>query len=50
MKESGIPVVWQCDAVHGNGVVASNKYKTRKMDDIVKDGGVSAEVALERAA
>mmetsp|Transcript_120222 Transcript_120222/g.336581 ORF Transcript_120222/g.336581 Transcript_120222/m.336581 type:complete len:428 (-) Transcript_120222:103-1386(-) len=37
VKECGIPVVWQCDAVHGNGVVASNKYKTRKMDDIVQE-------------
>lgn len=37
VKECGIPVVWQCDAVHGNGIVASNKYKTRKMDDIVKE-------------
>jgi 3-deoxy-7-phosphoheptulonate synthase len=38
VKESGIPVVWQCDAVHGNGIVApSNKYKTRKMDDIIKE-------------
>jgi len=37
VKESGIPVVWQCDAVHGNGITASNKYKTRKMDDILKE-------------
>jgi len=37
VKECGVPVVWQCDAVHGNGVVASNKYKTRKMDDIIKE-------------
>jgi len=34
VKATGVPVVWQCDAVHGNGIVASNKYKTRKMDDI----------------
>jgi len=38
VKESGIPVVWQCDAVHGNGIVAaSNKYKTRRCEDIVKE-------------
>lgn len=38
VKESGVPVTWQCDAVHGNGIVAkSNNYKTRKMEDIVKE-------------
>jgi len=38
VKESGIPVTWQCDAVHGNGIVAaSNKYKTRKYEDILKE-------------
>jgi len=37
-KECGIPVTWQCDAVHGNGIVAaSNKYKTRKCEDIIKE-------------
>merc|ERR1719382_283498 len=33
VKECGIPVTWQCDAVHGNGIVASNKYKTRRCED-----------------
>jgi len=38
VKATGIPVVWQCDAVHGNGIVAkSNKYKTRHMDDVVSE-------------
>merc|ERR1711862_984933 len=38
VKATGIPVVWQCDAVHGNGIVAaSNKMKTRYMDDIVAE-------------
>jgi len=38
VKTSGIPVVWQCDAVHGNGIVAkSNNYKTRRFDDIVSE-------------
>jgi 3-deoxy-7-phosphoheptulonate synthase len=37
VKASGVPVVWQCDAMHGNGIVASNKYKTRKYDDIVAE-------------
>ncbi|CAK9005298.1 unnamed protein product [Durusdinium trenchii] len=34
VKASGVPVVWQCDAVHGNGIVASNKLKTRAAKDI----------------
>jgi len=38
VKATGVPVVWQCDAMHGNGIVAkSNNYKTRKMDDIVEE-------------
>lgn len=38
VKASGVPVVWQCDAVHGNGIVAkSNKLKTRHMDDIAAE-------------
>merc|ERR1711862_534978 len=38
VKATGVPVVWQCDAVHGNGIVAkSNGLKTRHMDDIVAE-------------
>jgi len=37
VKASGIPVTWQCDAVHGNGVVASNKLKTRLFDAIMTE-------------
>jgi len=38
VKASGVPVVWQCDAVHGNGIVAkSNKYKTRHFDDVLAE-------------
>jgi len=38
VKETGIPVTWQCDAMHGNGIVAkSNKLKTRKVEDITKE-------------
>eukprot|EP00435_Cladocopium_sp_Y103_P061585 s178_g23.t1 len=38
VKESGVPVTWQCDAVHGNGIVAkSNKLKTRVMNDILAE-------------
>ena len=35
VQASGVPVVWQCDGVHGNTVTASNKLKTRKFDDIL---------------
>jgi len=38
VKETGIPVVWQCDAVHGNGIVGpKTKVKTRHFDDILKE-------------
>jgi len=38
VKASGVPVVWQCDAVHGNGIVAkSNKYKTRQCSDVLAE-------------
>merc|ERR1712137_1329154 len=37
VKASGVPVVWQCDAVHGNGIVAGNKMKTRRVSDIVSE-------------
>lgn len=38
VKATGTPVVWQCDAMHGNGIVAkSNNYKTRRMEDIVEE-------------
>lgn len=38
VKASGVPVVWQCDACHGNGIVAkSNKFKTRDTADILSE-------------
>lgn len=37
VQESGVPVVWECDGVHGNGIVASNKYKTRRVEDCLKE-------------
>merc|ERR1712048_677665 len=38
VKASGVPVVWQCDAAHGNGIVAkSNKLKTRDAGDILSE-------------
>jgi len=47
VKECGIPVTWQCDAVHGNGIVApSNKYKTRRMVDILQE--ISEAMAVHK--
>jgi len=46
VKASGVPVVWQCDAVHGNGITASNGYKTRKCEDIL--GEVTACIAVHK--
>merc|ERR1712187_813556 len=47
VKKSGVPVVWQCDGVHGNGIVAkSNKYKTRNFDDIVAE--ISQCIAIHK--
>jgi len=38
VKASGVPVVWQCDAVHGNGTVAkSNGLKTRRVEDVLSE-------------
>lgn len=38
VQESGIPVVWQCDGVHGNTVTAKSvNLKTRMLDDIVSE-------------
>jgi len=34
VKESGHPVVWQCDPMHGNTFVSDGR-KTRRFDDIV---------------
>jgi len=49
VKESGIPVTWQCDAVHGNGIVAkSNKFKTRRVHDILQE--IAECAAVHRSA
>jgi len=37
VQECGVPVVWQCDGVHGNTVTACNKLKTRKFDDVMSE-------------
>jgi 3-deoxy-7-phosphoheptulonate synthase len=47
-QESGVPVVWQCDGVHGNTVTAAgNKLKTRKFDDVL--GECTKALAIHRA-
>jgi 3-deoxy-7-phosphoheptulonate synthase len=35
VKESGHPVVWACDPMHGNTITAPNGRKTRQFEDIV---------------
>jgi len=38
VQEAGVPVVWQCDGVHGNTVTAAaNKLKTRKFEDVMSE-------------
>jgi len=44
VKNSGVPVVWQCDAVHGNGITTSNNFKSRRVDDIVEEIKAAIEV------
>jgi 3-deoxy-7-phosphoheptulonate synthase len=37
VKREGHSVVWSCDPMHGNTVVAANGYKTRRFDVIVQE-------------
>ncbi|MBC77577.1 MAG: 3-deoxy-7-phosphoheptulonate synthase class II [Halobacteriovoraceae bacterium] len=37
IKAEGRNVVWSCDPMHGNTVVAPNGYKTRKFETILKE-------------
>ena len=37
VEQAGLSVVWCCDPMHGNTVKADNGYKTRKVDDILKE-------------
>jgi 3-deoxy-7-phosphoheptulonate synthase len=39
VKESGHPVVWACDPMHGNTFTAPSGRKTRDFDDIVAEIG-----------
>ncbi|MFV2032453.1 MAG: class II 3-deoxy-7-phosphoheptulonate synthase [Gammaproteobacteria bacterium] len=37
VQNEGRNVVWSCDPMHGNTVKASNGYKTRQFDDILRE-------------
>jgi len=37
VDKEGRKVVWSCDPMHGNTVKASNGYKTRQFDDIMRE-------------
>jgi len=37
VKSEGREVLWSCDPMHGNTIKASNDYKTREFDNVVKE-------------
>lgn len=37
VRDSGIPVVWVCDPMHGNTREAASGHKTRQFDDVVDE-------------
>lgn len=37
VEREGKSVVWSCDPMHGNTVKASTGYKTRRVDDVLKE-------------
>jgi 3-deoxy-7-phosphoheptulonate synthase len=37
VRDSGHPVVWACDPMHGNTFTASGGQKTRRFDDILAE-------------
>ncbi|MBI2374762.1 MAG: 3-deoxy-7-phosphoheptulonate synthase [Deltaproteobacteria bacterium] len=47
VERVGVPVVWIVDPMHGNGVVASNGYKTRRLEAIVTE--LERAFAIHRA-
>lgn len=47
VKESGHPVVWSCDPMHGNVIKADNGYKTRPFERILSE--VRGFFAVHRA-
>jgi len=48
VKATGIPVVWQCDGVHGNTITANGGLKTRAFDDVMAE--CTKALAIHRAA
>ncbi len=47
VKESGHPVAWQCDPMHGNTFVSESGRKTRHFDDVL--GEIQGYFAVHRA-
>jgi len=47
VAESGVPVVWEADGVHGNTITASNKLKTRQFEDVI--GECAKAIQIHRA-
>jgi 3-deoxy-7-phosphoheptulonate synthase len=47
IRREGKKVVWSCDPMHGNTIKASNGYKTRPVDRVLKE--VQAFMAVHRA-
>ena len=37
VKQTGVPVIWCCDPMHGNTKRTGNGYKTRSMDDLFQE-------------
>jgi 3-deoxy-7-phosphoheptulonate synthase len=37
VEREGLAVVWSCDPMHGNTIIASNGYKTRPLDRVVAE-------------
>jgi 3-deoxy-7-phosphoheptulonate synthase len=37
VRDSGHPVAWACDPMHGNTFVHSSGYKTRRFDDVLEE-------------
>jgi 3-deoxy-7-phosphoheptulonate synthase len=37
VRDSGHPVVWACDPMHGNTFTHSSGYKTRHFDDVMRE-------------
>jgi 3-deoxy-7-phosphoheptulonate synthase len=47
VADSGHPVVWACDPMHGNTFVSGSGRKTRRFDDILSEVGEFFEVHRE---